>query len=257
MRGPFLRAWAGGLMPGSPEFDREHVVYYAYAPDAARALLAEIGFEDTNNNGIVNWTSGPLEGQDLVVAMSATEDSLEATNIAEALVNNWGEVGIQVNFRPVNNAARREIETSGDWDMHVHRSLQEFALPFTRCSNLAPVGKNAPVWHMEGEKPRELQPFEEELIDIVNQYCPEKDQAKRKALIDEYNRVFTENVYDIGVFVGRYGLALAKRFRNVPPGTPVFLYNWVEYSSMPEQIWSPVEEQIEQIRPNTIPVYDN
>jgi peptide/nickel transport system substrate-binding protein len=256
MRGPFLRAWAGGLMPGAPEFERESVVYYAYAPEAAKALLADLGFEDTDGNGLLNWTSGPLEGQDLAVAMTASEDAQESVNIAEALVNNWAEVGIQVNFRPIANAARREIEQSGEWDMHVARSLQEFALPFTRCSDLAPIGKNAPIWHKEGEQPRQLQPFEEELIELVQQYCPENDQAKRKELINQYNHVFTENVYDLGVFVGRYGLALTKRFQNVPTGTPVFLYNWVEYSLMYEQVWSPADQQLEQIRPNTIPVYN-
>jgi hypothetical protein len=50
-------------------------------------------------------------------------------------------------------------------------------------------------------------------------------------------------------------LALAKRFQNVTPGTPAFLYDWVEYSLMPEQVWSPADQQIEEVRPNTIPVY--
>jgi peptide/nickel transport system substrate-binding protein len=232
------------------------VVYYPYAPDSAKALLAEIGFEDTDGNGILNWTSGPLEGQDLIISMFANEDQQEAVNIAEALVNSWGEVGIQVNFRPVTAAFYdSEMTVSGEWDMHVYRSLQEFALPFTRCTDLAPVSKTRPQWHREGEKPRELQPFEEELIKLVNQYCVEKDQAKRKELINEYNHVFTENVYNLGIFVSRYGLALAKRFHNVPPGTPAFLYDWVEYSLMPEQVWSPKDQQIEEVRPDTIPVY--
>lgn len=258
MRGPFLRAWAGGLMPGSPEFERESVVYYSYAPDAARTLLAELGFEDTDGNGILNWTSGPLEGQDLIVSMFANEDALESINIGEALVNNWGEVGIQVNFRPITSAVYdQEMRGSGEWDMHVRRSLQEYALPFARCTDLAPIAKNAPHWHVEGEKPRQLQPFEEELVKIVEQYCVERDPAKRKELINQYNHIFTENVYNIGVFVSRYGLALAKRFQNVPPGSPVFLYNWIEYSIMPEQVWTPADEQIEEIRPNTIPVYNN
>ena len=129
-------------------------------------------------------------------------------------------------------------------------------MPFAHCSDLAPIAKNAPIWHSEGDKPRQLQPFEEELVELVNQYCPEQDPAKRKELINQYNHIFTENVYDLGVFVGRHGLALAKRFQNVPPGTPVFLYDWVEYSLMSEQVWTPKDQQLEQIRPNTIPVYN-
>jgi peptide/nickel transport system substrate-binding protein len=256
MRGPFLRPWPGGLFPGSPEFERDSVVYYPYAPDSARTLLTEIGFEDTDNNGFLNWTSGPLEGEDLSISMSSNEDQLEGVNIGEALVNLWGEVGVKVNFRPVTSAARRDLETSGEWEAHITRGGQAFALPFTRCTELAPLTKVSPSWHREGDEPRELQPFEQELMDIVKAYCPETDTAKRKELINQYNQVFTENVYNIGVYVGRHGLALAKRFQNVPSGTPVFFYQWVEDNILSEQVWTPVEEQVQQVQPNTIPMYN-
>jgi peptide/nickel transport system substrate-binding protein len=255
MRGPFLRAWPGGLMPGSPEFDRNSVVYYPYAPDAAKALLAEIGFEDTDGNNFVNWTSGPLEGQDLTIAMAAQEDQQEGVNLGQALVNMYAQVGIKVNFRPVTSADWVNIRQGGAWETFIYRVEQEFALPFTRCSSLAPTGKNAPFWHIEGENPRQLQPFEEELIDLVNQYCTERDLAKRKEIINQYNKIFTENVYALGIWVGRHGLALAKRFQNVPPGTPVFMYQWVEDNYMGEQLWTPKNQQLDEVRPNTVPVY--
>lgn len=255
MRGPFLRAWPGGLMPGSPEFDRSSVVYYPYAPEAAKTLLAQLGFEDTDGNGFLNWTSGPLQGEDLAIAMIASEDQQEGVNLGNAMVNMLGEVGVKVNFRPVTSAARREIITSGEWDTDIWRVDQAFALPFTRCNDLAPIAKEVPTWHREGETPRQLQPFEEELIKLVQAYCPEQDTAKRKELINQYNQIFTENVYGIGLWVGRHGLALAKRFQNVPSGTPVFFYQWVEDNMFSEQVWTPLDQQMEQVRPNTIPVY--
>jgi peptide/nickel transport system substrate-binding protein len=257
MRGPFLRAWPGGLMPGSPEFDRNSVVYYPYAPDAAKALLAEIGFEDTDGNDFLNWTSGPLEGEDLTIAMGGQEDQQEAVNLGQALVSMFAQVGIKVNFRPVTSADWISIRATGEYDTFVWRVEQEFALPFTRCSSLAPTGKNAPFWHIEGENPRQLQPFEEDLVDLANQYCVERDLVKRKELINEYNKIFTENVYALGIWVGRHGLALAKRFQNVPPGTPVFMYQWVEDNYMGEQLWTPKDQQLEEVRPDTVPVYNN
>ncbi len=99
-----------------------------------------------------------------------------------------------------------------------------------------------------------LQPFEEELVAVINEYNSETDPAKRKELLFEYNRIWTENLYSVGVFSGRYGLGLAKRFQNVPQGTPVFLYTWVEDAVMAQQLWTPAEEQIDQIRPETVPV---
>jgi peptide/nickel transport system substrate-binding protein len=255
MRGPFLRPWAGGLYPGSPEFDRTAVVYYSYHPETAKALLAEIGFEDTDNNGVLNWTSGPLAGQDLVLAMSASEDAQETTSIAQSLVALFDQVGIKVNLRPKTSQALTEEATTGEWDMNVFRGGQAYALPFTRCNDLAPLTKNTPNWNREGDKPRVLRDWEQELVDIVKAYCVEKDPAARRELINQYNHVFTEHNYNIGVIIGRYGLALAKRFKNVPGGTPTFLYQWVEDAVMSEAVWTPADMQEPQVRPNTIPVY--
>jgi peptide/nickel transport system substrate-binding protein len=255
VRGPFLRAFPGGVNPGSPEFDRESVVYYPYSPETAKKLLAGLGFEDTDGNGILNWTTGALAGQDLVLAMTATEDQQEANTLANALVSAWGEIGIKLNFRPVTSAARAQIEQSGEWDLHVERGGQQWALPFTRCNDLAPIAKNAPVWHREGDQPRVLQPFEEELVKLVQAYCTEQDPVKRKELLSQYNKIFTENNYTVGLIIGRYGLAIAKRFQNVAPGVPTFMYQWVEDNIMSEQMWTPEDQQVQQVRPNTIPVY--
>jgi hypothetical protein len=48
---------------------------------------------------------------------------------------------------------------------------------------------------------------------------------------------------------------LAKRVKNVPAGTPVFMYTWVEDAIMLDMLWTPVDQQLPQNRPETIPVY--
>ncbi len=256
MRGPFLRPWAGGLYPGAPEFDKESVVYYDYDLPSAQALLAEIGLSDSDGNGILNFTEGPLAGEDVIVSMTANEDQREAVNVAEALVNQWAQAGIKVNYRTVTSATRSEIVQQGNWEMHVSRQGQNFALPFTRVVELAPMTKTSPAWHREGDKPRQMQPFEEELVKIMTEYRDTYDAAKRKELMFQYNKIFTENVYDIGVFVGRYGLGVAKRSMNIPPGTPVFMYTWVEDAILLDTLWTPVDQQKTQNRPETIAVYN-
>ncbi len=256
MRGPFLRPWAGGLYPGAPEFDQASVVYYPYSLDTAKALLAELGLKDTDGNGILNFTTGPAAGQDVILSLNAVQDQVESVNIAEALVNQFAAVGLKINMRPLTSDAASDISQSGEWDMTVDRMGQNFALPHTSCLSMAPITKNAPGWHREGDEPRILQPFEEELIRIIDAYCATTDPAERKALMSQYNKVFTENLYNVGVFVGRYGENLAKRFKNVPTGLPAFLYDWTEGNIMLEQVWTPVDEQKPQVQPNTIAVYE-
>ena len=256
MRGPFLRGWAGGLYPGSPEFDKESVVYYPYDPPSANALLDEIGLLDTDGDSVREWTEGPMAGEPVVLQLIASQDAKETQSVAEALVNQWGAVGIQINMRIMDSATHTTVDQAGTWDMSADRGGQTFALPFRDIPGLAPLTSNF-NWHRESpDQPREIMDFEQELVDIVNQYRSTFDPAARKELMFEYNRIFTENVYNLGVFVGRYGLGLTKRVKNVPDGTPVFMYQWVEDAILLDALWTPEDQQLPQIRPETIPVYN-
>ena len=256
LRGPFLRGWAGGLFPGSSYFDRSTVAYFNNNPEAAAALLAELGFEDTDGDGTLNWPTERLaSGENLVLALVTSEDAEETQTVGDAAVTLLGDLGVQINVRPLNSAARREMNEAGEWEMRVDRDGQTFAVPFTRCRELAPIEKEF-SFHREGAEPRELLDFEQELIDIVTAFCAEPDTDVRRQLMAEYNQITTENVYFMGVFVGRYGLAAAKRFKNVPAGMPVFMYNWTWENVMPEQVWVDPAQQIDQLRPGVIPTYE-
>jgi peptide/nickel transport system substrate-binding protein len=257
MRGPFLRGWAGGLYPGSPAFDRESVIYYPFDIASANALLDDMGLMDTNGDGVREWTEGAMAGQPVVLQLRASQDQAETQSVAEALVNQWGAVGIQLNMRIMDSATATEIENAGTRDLNVFRGGQEFALPFKNVSGLAPLTALGFIPHREGSEERVLMPFEQELVDIMQEYRSTYDTEGRNQLMSEYNRIFTENVYQMGVFVGRYGLGLAKRVQNVANGTPVFMYQWVEDAILLDTLWTPVDEQLPQIYPDTIPVYSS
>ncbi|NJN82497.1 MAG: ABC transporter substrate-binding protein, partial [Caldilineaceae bacterium] len=253
MRGPFLRAFPGGIYPGSPEFDKASVVYYPYNVERAKELLAGLGLEDTDGNGILNMPGG---GDDLIVGMNTSQDAQESQFVGDQIVAMLETVGIKVNARPLTSQAGTEVNTSGEWDMRIVRS-DDFLLPFTRCTNMAPMTPQTPGWNREGDEPRVLRDWEQELVDLITAYCKEQDPEARKELLNQYNYIFTLHNYVIGTFIGRKGLALAKRFENVPGGTPPRMYQWVEDVLMSEAIWTPAEEHKEQVRPNTLPVYNN
>jgi peptide/nickel transport system substrate-binding protein len=255
MKGPFLRGWAGGLYPGAPEFDKESVVYYPYDVESAKALLADIGLKDNDGDGVLEWTSGPMAGKPVVIQLLASQDAKETQSVAEAVVNQWGAVGIKVNMKILDSQTHTDVDAAGTWDMSVTRGGQAFALPFVNVTALAPNTAKGLVWHLEGDQPRQMLDFEPKLVDIVNKYRSTFDAAERKQLMFEYNQIFTENVYSLGVFVGRYGLGTAKRVKNIPDGTPVFMYTWVEDAILLDTLWTPLEEQLPQNRPETLPVY--
>ncbi len=254
MRGPFLRAFAGGLYPGAPDFDKTSVVYYPFDTASAKILLAEMGLKDTNGDGILEFTDGVNAGQGVVVALNAYQDAHETETVAESLVNMWAAVGIKVNYRSLDSATNAANDASGNWDMKVTRGGQAFMLPFTNPDSLAPTVKEF-IDHREGATPRVLMDFEQSLIDIINKYKLTFDGPTRKQLLTQFNQIFTQNVYQLGVFIGRYGLGYTKRVKNAPPGTPVFEYEWVEDSVLLDQLWTPTDQQLTQNRPNTLPVY--
>ena len=255
IRGPFLRPFAGGLFPGSLYYDRSSVVYYPYHPESSKELLAELGFKDTDGDGVLNWTSGALEGENLIIQIVCSEDAKATTQIAEALIPMLAEVGVKINYRPVKSTVYNDLEINGEWEMRVNRTGQEFAVPFTRYRDIAPLSDQVPRWHAtSNDVPRELRPFEQELIDIVTEFAAEPDFDKRKVLMSQYNKIFTENLYTVGTVIGRYGLALAKRFQNVPVGSPPFFYQWTWGNVQPDQVWVKPEEQLKETMPETIPM---
>ena len=255
IRGPFMRAFAGGITPGSPYFDIDSVVYYPYSPDSARALLAELGFEDTDGDGIVNWTEGPLAGDNLVVVLN-TSVAAEATGqIGDAFVLLMQDVGVQVNLQPLQGPAAGDAITTGTWEMRVDRAGQEYTTSFTRCRDLGPVTDLSPDFHRADGGSRDLLDFEVEIVEIVNEFCLEPDFEARKELMSRYITLTTENVYHVGGIIGRYGLALAKRFNNIPVGAPPFFYQWTWGNVIPEAVWVDPDEQIAEIFPDTLPVY--
>ena len=254
MRGPFLRAFPGGIVPGSPEFDKASVVYYPYDVERAKELLAGLGLEDTDGNDILNFTEGPMAGEDLVIGMSTSQDQAETQAIGDQIAAMFAEVGIKINARPATSQARTDMDTSGEWDLSLTR-MDDWLLPFTRCNSLAPMTKLTPNWNREGSEERVLRDWEQEMVDLVTAYCKELDPVVRKDLINQYNYLFTKHNYLLGTIVGRKGLALAKRFENVPGGTPPRMYQWVEDVLMSEAIWTAEADHKEQVRPNTVPVY--
>ena len=254
MKGPFLRGWAGGLYPGAPDFSKESVVYYPYDVASANILLDEIGLTDTNSDGVREWTSGAMSGEPVVLQLLASQDAKETQSVAEALVNQFGAVGIKINMKIIDSQTNTDTMNAGTWDMVVNRGGQNFALPFVNVTAMAPITKTGLDWHRYADDPQ-LMDFEVELSDIINQYRSTFDAEGRKELMSQYNNIFTENVYNLGVFVGRYGLGTNQRFNNIPDGTPVFMYTWVEDAILLDTLWTPVEDQLPQNRPETIAVY--
>lgn len=256
--GPFFRAWPGGLYPGSQFFDLDSTVYYPFSPDSSKALLAELGLKDTDSNGILKWPSGPLAGQPIVIGLVGSQDAEGVGTIAEAMVTLFKQIGIQVNYRQLQSDALNELGSNGQWDMQVSRMGQEWGVPNVRYSAIAPLTLETPSFSRAAQGvERPLQDFEQQMVELVEKFAAEPDTAKQKDLMKQYQKLHTENVYTLGVVIGRYALGMSKRIKNVPIGCPAFFYQWDYDNFIPEQFWVAKEDQgsVPETRPDVIPTY--
>ncbi|WGF88424.1 ABC transporter substrate-binding protein [Marinivivus vitaminiproducens] len=260
VRGPFIMPHAGGLHLETEFGDPSMVTYYPYDADGVRAGLTEMGFEDTDGDGIVNWPEGgPRAGQNLDISLLHTSLYTTDVNIAQSLTTMFREVGVNVVLRPHSQDAEQILDTC-QWDWAIRRENQPNQAPILSLEEMAPLSPNFPKWHLGSpDKPRELLGFEQELTDIVEQIRYAPDANARNELFRAYNKVFTENVYTVGLIQVPAAIVINKRFRNVPPGTPIVAYGWGEEGAMRERFWVPADLQgdVPELGEDTLPGIEN
>ena len=123
-------------------------------------------------------------------------------------------------------------------------------------ASLAPTGPRTSLFHRAGtDGTLDLLPYEKEMVDIVNAFIvSSNDPAKRIQLMKDYQKLYTENVNGVGLTEYAAALVIGKRFANVPPGTPNFMYNWGEDSVMRERLYVPLDKQQNyQLHPASLP----
>jgi len=253
--GPMLRPLPSGFPSGADYYDPNAVVSYPYNPQKSKEILTKLGFKDTDKNGILNWTSGPLKGQDLILSIKVHEDQTACIDIVDALIPMFQKVGIKLVPKVVKATVGQALDTAGEFDMHMGR-MDELASPYTVLTSLAPVTPSSPNWHRAGPgNKRELLPFERRMVEIVEALKFEPSREKRQKLFSELQKLWTSNLYTIGIIEGIYNTGITKRFKNIPDGIPARYHQWFHANVMQEQVWTPKELQLPEFLPGVIVKY--
>ena len=122
-------------------------------------------------------------------------------------------------------------------------------------TSLAPTGPQTSHFHRAGSGGSvDLLPFEKQMVDVVNKFIAEPDAAKRVDLMKQYQKLYTENVYAVGLTQYPGALIINKRFANIPPGAPIFMFNWAEDNIIRERVFVPKDKQQNyELHPETLP----
>jgi len=249
--GPLTQPWYGGYPSASPFYDPSLVRTFEYNPEQAKALLGELGFEDTDGNGLVNWPQGtPVAGQDLLIELIAGEDVQAAVEAGQALVPLFRQIGIDLRFRVLPGPTVDNTITNSAFDMTVSRV--DSPTPDVQMGVFGPASSDEPDWHQAGPEGRVLLPFEETMADLFEEARFASDPTRRTEIFKEVLALSTENVYTIGLYEARRGLAVNKRLKNIPDDLPTFQYEW-GMENMPWLVWTAEDEQIVPRFLNLIP----
>jgi peptide/nickel transport system substrate-binding protein len=257
VKGPFTAIYPGGLYAGTAYYDKESTVYYPYSLDSAKAELAKAGLKDTDGDGIVNFPADTpgVGGKDVEVTLLANADYQTDKNLAEGVVASMEQLGIRVIVNDVSGNNMTETQNSGKWDWQVLRNGSELISVVQGTSSLAPTGPQTSPLHRAGtDKTLDLLPYEQQMVDVVNKFIATQDPGTRIDLMKQYQKLFTENVNEIGLTQYPGALIINKRFANIPAGAPIFMFNWAEDNIFRERVFVPAnKQQAYELAPKTLP----
>lgn len=252
VRGPFTAIYPGGLYAGTTYYDKASTVHYPHDLEAANTLLDGLGLADTDGNGIRNLPDG---GDDVEITLLANTDYGTDTNLAEGVIAQMEPLGIRVIANFQAGTARDDKAQSGQFDWAVERQGAEMVSVVQGTTALAPTGPRTHPFHKAGtDGTVDLLPFEQELVDTVNAFIATSDNAERADLMKQYQRIFTENVYSVGLTQYPGALIVNKRFANIPEGAPIFMFNWAEDNIIRERVFVPADAQGDfELHPEMLP----
>jgi len=255
VKGPFTAIYPGGLYAGTAFYDKASTVYYPFDVNVAKAQLEKAGLKDTDGNGVLNFPKDVAGGQDVSITLLANSDYQTDKNLAEGVVASLEKIGIRVIVDLVSGSNMTATQNSGKWDWQIYRNGSELISVVQNTANIAPTGPQTSPFHRAGtDGSVDLLPFEKDMVDVVNKFISETDNAKRVELMKQYQKLYTENVYTVGLTQYPGALIINKRFANIPPGAPIFMFNWAEDNIIRERVFVPTDKQQNyELHPKTLP----
>jgi peptide/nickel transport system substrate-binding protein len=251
VKGPFTAIYPGGILPGTSYYDVNSTVYYPFNGDAAKAELAAAGLSDTDGDGFVNFKGG----KNVEITLLANADYQSDKSLAEGVVAMGEKVGLRVIPKFLPGKDRDAARDAGNFDWQVMRQGSEVVTVVQDTGRLAPVGPTSTFFHQAGADGKvDMMDFEQGLVDTVNKFIASSDSKERIELMKSYQKTATENVYTAGLTVYPGALIINKRFSNVAPGAPIFMYNWAEDNIIRERVYVAADKQSKnELFPDTLP----
>jgi len=255
VKGPFTAPYPGGLYPGTSYYDAESTAFFPYSLDSAKAHFAAAGLKDTDGDGFLNFPAGVAGGGDVQITLLARSSYQTDRNLAEAVVAMMQAAGLKVSLQLAESNDADALRAAGRYDWRIDRNTSDLITVVQNTAQLAPTGPRTSYSHFANAAGQlDLLPFEQKMADTIRAFTAATDPDARKALMRTYQQLYTENVFGVGLTTYPGAIIINKRFRNVPQGTPIYMYNWAEDAVMRERLYVPEDLQKGlELFPGTLP----
>ena len=189
---------------------------YTYDPDHARQLLADAGWTDSDNNGILD-----KNGAELSFTIVTNQGNDLRSKTGEIIQRRFKEVGVDVKLRIIEWATfLKEFINPGNFDATI--------LGWTG----GPEPDQYNIWHSSKTGPRELNfiGFKNAEVDrLLEEGRRTFDLQQRKAYYDRFQYILAEEQPYTFLYVADALPAVSKRFRGIKPAPAGIRYNFTHW----------------------------
>jgi peptide/nickel transport system substrate-binding protein len=188
-------------------------------PSAARALLAQLGLEDRNRDGVLEDAKGTAAHFSLITQKGRPRLERGAAIIRDELK----KIGVAVDVVPLDGNAVFDRIVRGQYEavyFHPSRSDPDPALTpdFWFSSG------TAHLWNIAEPKPALA--WEAQIDDLMTRQSASLDAGERKRLFDEVQRVFIEHAPVVYFAAPRVLVATSSRVTNATPAVGLMPILW-------------------------------
>jgi peptide/nickel transport system substrate-binding protein len=211
------------VLPDSPLYKPEFREAWAkYDPDAARRLLAELGFVKRNSEG----TRLMPDGQPLQIIVESAGESTEEADVLELIRDSWREVGIKLFSKPSQPHVFRDRIFAGEAMMAISKGLENglvtAAMPPLELAPTSQQQLQWPKWGQYyenkgrvGEAPD--MPFAQDLLRLLQAWFASGSHEERTTIWQDMLAIHAEQVPSLGIAAGvPQPVVVSGKLRNVP-----------------------------------------
>ncbi len=210
----------GPITPGNPRWYSPDLPRFDYDPAAARRLLAAIGLDDRDGDGMFRDRTGAKAGFTILTQRGNTALERGAGFIAQELK----KVGLSAEVAPLEVGALIDRIVRGDYDAVYYRFLTTDLDPALNIDLWVSSG-SAHVWNPSQAKP--ATDWERQIDELMKRQVASLDLAQRKALFDQVQRIVAEQLPMIQFAAPKITLATSARVTGATPALlrPSILWN--------------------------------